>query len=58
MNLYTALTAVGPTYFLPVFRSLIAAGVAAGSARRCSASRVQTALELRDVSHRSEPQSN
>ena len=30
MNLYTALSAVGPTYFLPVFDAMIAAGVKAG----------------------------
>lgn len=30
MNLYTALSAVGPTYFLPVLDALIAAGMAAG----------------------------
>ena len=30
MNLYTALTAVGPTYFLPVFEAMIAAGTERG----------------------------
>jgi pyrroline-5-carboxylate reductase len=30
MNLYTALTAVGPTYFLPVFDAMIRAGVDGG----------------------------
>jgi pyrroline-5-carboxylate reductase len=34
MNLYTALTAVGPTYFLPVLDALIAAGQAAGLSRQ------------------------
>lgn len=33
MNLYTALTAVGPTYFLPVLDAMIAAGVAGGLSR-------------------------
>jgi pyrroline-5-carboxylate reductase len=33
MNLYTALSAVGPTYFLPVLDAMIAAGVAAGLGR-------------------------
>jgi pyrroline-5-carboxylate reductase len=33
MNLYTAITAVGPTYFLPVFDALISAGLAGGLAR-------------------------
>jgi len=33
MNLYTAITAVGPTYFLPVIDAMIAAGVAGGLGR-------------------------
>jgi pyrroline-5-carboxylate reductase len=33
MNLYTAVTAVGPTYFLPVLDALIAAAQAAGLSR-------------------------
>ncbi len=33
MNLYTALTAVGPTYFLPIFDALISAGLAGGLSR-------------------------
>lgn len=33
MNLYTALSAVGPTYFLPVLDAMVAAGVAAGLSR-------------------------
>jgi pyrroline-5-carboxylate reductase len=33
MNLYTAVTAVGPTYFLPVFDAMISAGVAGGLSR-------------------------
>jgi pyrroline-5-carboxylate reductase len=36
MNLYTALTAVGPTYFLPVLDALISAGVAAGLSREAA----------------------
>ena len=36
MNLYTALSAVGPTYFLPVFDAMIAAGVKAGLSRASS----------------------
>jgi pyrroline-5-carboxylate reductase len=30
MNLYTAITAVGPTYFLPIFDAVISAGIAGG----------------------------
>jgi pyrroline-5-carboxylate reductase len=57
MNLYTALTAVGPTYFLPVFDALIAAGVAGGLSRADAVqAAVQTALGTAAmVSHRSEP---
>lgn len=33
MNLYTALTAVGPTYFLPVLDAMISAGVEGGLTR-------------------------
>lgn len=36
MNLYTALTAVGPTYFLPVFEAMIAAGAAGGLSREAA----------------------
>jgi pyrroline-5-carboxylate reductase len=36
MNVYTAVTAVGPTYFLPVLDALIAAGEAAGLSRRAA----------------------
>jgi pyrroline-5-carboxylate reductase len=41
MNLYTALTAVGPTYFLPVLDALVAAGVERGLTR---ASAVEAAV--------------
>jgi pyrroline-5-carboxylate reductase len=44
MNLYTALTAVGPTYFLPVFDAMITAGVAGGlSHSQALAAAVETA---------------
>jgi pyrroline-5-carboxylate reductase len=33
MNLYTALTAVGPTYFMPIFDAMISAGMASGLSR-------------------------
>jgi len=36
MNQYTALTAVGPTYFLPVFDAMLAAGVASGLTREAT----------------------
>jgi pyrroline-5-carboxylate reductase len=36
MNVYTAVTAVGPTYFLPVLDALIAAGQAAGLSRQAA----------------------
>jgi len=36
MNLYTALTAVGPTYFLPVLDAMIKAGVAGGLSREAA----------------------
>ncbi|MGH7264118.1 MAG: pyrroline-5-carboxylate reductase family protein [Candidatus Rokuibacteriota bacterium] len=36
MNVYTALTAVGPTYFLPVLDALVAAGQAAGLSRQAA----------------------
>jgi pyrroline-5-carboxylate reductase len=36
MNAYTALTAVGPTYFLPIFDALIAVAVEAGLDRRAA----------------------
>jgi pyrroline-5-carboxylate reductase len=38
MNLYTALTAVGPTYFLPVLDAMINAGVEAGLSREAAVS--------------------
>ena len=40
MNQYTALTAVGPTYFLPVFEAMIAAGIAAGLTREATVAAV------------------
>jgi pyrroline-5-carboxylate reductase len=36
MNLYTALTAVGPTYFLPVFDAMIRAGIDGGLTRQAA----------------------
>jgi pyrroline-5-carboxylate reductase len=36
MNLYTALTAVGPTYFLPVLDAMITAGVEGGLTREAA----------------------
>jgi pyrroline-5-carboxylate reductase len=36
MNLYTALTAVGPTYFLPVFDAMIQAGIDGGLSREAA----------------------
>ena len=36
MNLYTALTAVGPTYFLPVIAAMIAAGIEGGLTREAA----------------------
>jgi len=44
MNLYTAITAVGPTYFLPVFDAMIAAGVDGGLSRQAAvAAAIETA---------------
>jgi pyrroline-5-carboxylate reductase len=44
MNLYTALTAVGPTYFLPIFDAMISAGLAGGLSRAAAvAAAVETA---------------
>jgi pyrroline-5-carboxylate reductase len=44
MNLYTALSAVGPTYFLPIFDAMIAAGIAGGLPRDAAvAAAVETA---------------
>jgi pyrroline-5-carboxylate reductase len=44
MNLYTALTAVGPTYFLPLLDAMIAAGVEGGLAIEAAvAAAVETA---------------
>jgi pyrroline-5-carboxylate reductase len=44
MNLYTALSAVGPTYFLPIFDAIITAGIAGGLAREAAiAAAVETA---------------
>jgi pyrroline-5-carboxylate reductase len=57
MNIYTALTAVGPTYFLPLFDAMIAAGVEAGLPRDAAvAAAVETARGTAAlVSQRSEP---
>lgn len=50
MNLYTALTAVGPTYFLPVFDAMIAAGMAGGLTREAAlAAAVETARGCADM---------
>ena len=44
MNLYTALSAVGPTYFLPVFDAMITAGIEGGLSRETAvAATVETA---------------
>ncbi len=44
MNLYTALTAVGPTYFLPVLDALITVGIEGGLTREAAvAAAVETA---------------
>jgi pyrroline-5-carboxylate reductase len=44
MNLYTAITAVGPTYFLPIFDAMISAGIAGGLSRGAAvAAAVETA---------------
>ena len=40
MNQYTALTAVGPTYFLPVFDAMLAAGIASGLTREATVAAV------------------
>lgn len=57
MNLYTVLTAVGPTYFLPVFDAMINAGVAGGLSREAAvAAAVATARGSADmVGKRPEP---
>ncbi len=57
MNLYTALTAVGPTYFLPVFEAMIHAGIAGGLSREAAVSAaVATARGSADmVARRAEP---
>ncbi len=57
MNLYTALTAVGPTYFLPVFEAMIAAGVAGGLSREAAVmAAVETARGSAEmVARRAEP---
>jgi pyrroline-5-carboxylate reductase len=45
MNLYTALTAVGPTYFLPVIDAMITAGIEGGLTREAAvAAAVATAV--------------
>jgi len=50
MNLYTALTAVGPTYFLPIFDAMISAGVAGGLSRtEAIAATVETARGTADM---------
>jgi pyrroline-5-carboxylate reductase len=44
MNLYTAITAVGPTYFLPIFDAMISAGISGGLSRAAAvAAAVETA---------------
>lgn len=57
MNLYTALTAVGPTYFLPIFDAMIQSGTDHGLSRKDAvAAAVETArgvaamVESRDTS--------
>ena len=57
MNLYTALTAVGPTYFLPVFEAMIAAGAAGGLSREAAVTAaVETARGSAEmVAERPEP---
>ena len=47
MNLYTALTAVGPTYFLPIFDAMISAGIAGGGRPGRSRSRFRHAGQHR-----------
>jgi pyrroline-5-carboxylate reductase len=50
MNLYTALTAVGPTYFLPVFDAMIRAGIDGGMSRQAAtAAAVETARGCADM---------
>ena len=41
MNLYTALTAVGPTYFLPVFDALVSLGLEKGLSREAAIAAAQ-----------------
>jgi pyrroline-5-carboxylate reductase len=57
MNAYTALTAVGPTYFLPIFDALIAVAIEAGLDRRTAVeAAVATARGTADlVDRRAEP---
>ncbi len=55
MNLYTALTAVGPTYFLPVFDAMIRAGVEGGLTRAAAtAAAAETARGCADMVGRRE----
>jgi pyrroline-5-carboxylate reductase len=50
MNLYTAITAVGPTYFLPVFDALISAAMEGGLLRPAAiAAAVETARGCADM---------
>jgi len=50
MNLYTALTAVGPTYFLPVIDAMITAGIESGLTREAAvAAAVATAHGTADL---------
>jgi pyrroline-5-carboxylate reductase len=55
MNLYTAVTAVGPTYFLPVFDAMIRAGMDGGLSREeAVAAAVATARGTADMVARRE----
>jgi pyrroline-5-carboxylate reductase len=56
MNLYTALTAVGPTYFLPIFDAMIGAAIAGGLSKQAAvAAAVETACGTAEmISKRSE----
>lgn len=50
MNLYTAITAVGPTYFLPVFDAMIRAGMAGGLSQKAAVTAaVETARGSADM---------
>jgi pyrroline-5-carboxylate reductase len=55
MNLYTALTAVGPTYVLPVFDAMIRAGIDGGLTRQAAtAAAAETARGCADMTARRE----